>query len=104
MMDAETWMSAPRALEEGFIDSISYAAQPTPTGDPATDMAATVAAAIHGATRPRSVQLPAVAYSARRQLQITARAAENRAAAQKTNTTSTQATEAQRARLRLLSM
>lgn len=105
MMDAETWMSAAKALEDGFIDAISYtdAGTPEPNDPAAKNGVATGVLRAH-----RNVGdhiMPAVAYSARRQRQITAQAAVRRVAAQPTaaNTTN-QADAVLRARLRLLSM
>lgn len=134
MMDAETWMSAPKALEDGFCDAICYAdAAPAAPADP--DAAAAAAAATTAAqavangiltahshalpshthsiatthtTPPGVVQrgfsMPAVAYSPRRQQQITAQAAAQRAAAQAPTTTNQANADAARARLRLLSI
>lgn len=100
MMDAETWMSAAKALEEGFIDAISYAPEPAaPEENGAADGTARVLQAhLQTGNRIR----PAVAYSARRQSEITAQAAAKRAAAK--NPTPDQDDAARRARLRLLSM
>lgn len=105
MMDAETWMSAAKALEDGFIDAICYTDVGTiePNGLAATDGVATGVLRAH-----RNVGdhiMPAVAYSARRQQQITAQAAAQRVAALATAASTTnQADAALRARLRLLSM
>lgn len=124
MMDAETWMSAPKALEDGFCDAICYAdSAPAAPVDPDAAAAATAAQAVADGilaahshahtiatthiTPPGVVQrgfsMPAVAYSPRRQQQITAQAAAQRAAAQTTTTNQADA-DAARARLRLLSM
>jgi len=99
MMDAETWMSAAKALEEGFIDAISYAPEPAaPEDTTTTDGTARVLQA-HLQTGDRI--RPAVAYSARRQQQITAQAAAQRAAAKNPEP---KLDDAARTRLRLLSM
>ncbi|MBR6571545.1 MAG: Clp protease ClpP [Clostridia bacterium] len=79
MMDAETWMSAAKALEEGFIDAISYG-EPLPAApeDPATTDSTARVLQSHLCAGDRI--RPAVAYSARKQQQITAQAAAQRAA------------------------
>jgi len=102
MMDAETWMSAAKALEDGFIDAISYgeALPAAPEDTTTTDSTARVLQA-HLCAGDRI--MPAVAYSARRQQQITAQAAAQRAAA-KNPVNQTEQGDAARARLRLLSM
>ena len=107
MMEAETWMSAPTALAEGFIDAIAYA-------QPETDSAAAVSQHIPAAAAV-SQRAPA-AFSARRMRETCAAAA--MAHAQKTPPVplrrsaakaaaqqhDTEADAALRARLRLLSM
>lgn len=102
MMDAETWMSAAKALEDGFIDAIAYAPA-VPAETDSTSTAQAVTASVLAAHRRIGNAAPAVAYSARRQQQITAQAAAQRAAAQG-QTNNTQAADVARARLRLLSM
>ena len=131
MMDAETWMSAPKALEDGFCDAICYAdaAPADPDAAAAATAATTVAQAVangilaaHSHALPnhahsiatthttppgvvqRGFSMPAVAYSPRRQQQITAQAAAQRAAAQAPTTTNQANADAARARLRLLSI
>lgn len=102
MMDAETWMSAAKALEDGFIDAISYG-EPLPAAPEdattADGTARVLQAHLHAGDRIR----PAVAYSARRQQQITAQAAAQRAQAKNPENHTEQA-DAARARLRLMSM
>lgn len=113
MMDAETWMSAAKALEEGFCDAICYTdSTPAEPGDPdaTKGTAQAVASGILGAHSHalagarRAFAAPAVAYSSRRQQQITAQAAAQRAAAQTNANTDQANTDAMRARLRLLSL
>lgn len=125
LMDAETWMSAAKALEDGFIDAICYAdAAPDESGSQAsTNGISAMSLAQHTHTHslashthtltathttpsgvvPRGFTAPAVAYSRRRQQENTIQAAAQRAAAGKTTDTN-QADAAMRARLRLLSM
>lgn len=106
MMDAETWMSAAKALEDGFIDAISYDADagPTEPGDRAATNSV-AAGVLRAHLNAGGRVMPAVAYSARRQQQITAQAATQRVAAQATAASTTnQADAVLRARLRLLSM
>lgn len=118
MMDAETWMSAPKALEDGFCDAICYA-DSAPAATAAVDAAGhchTLTSHVHAhthsittthtappSTAQRGFSMPAVAYSARRQQQITAQAAAQRIAAQAPTTNQANA-DTTRARLRLLSI
>lgn len=120
LMDAETWMSAAKALEDGFIDAICYAgAAPDESGSQAATSSVNAANHTHSlashthtftATHttppgvvPRGFTAPAVAYSRRRQQENIIQAAAQRAAAGQTTDTN-QADAAMRARLRLLSM
>lgn len=120
LMDAETWMSAAKALEDGFIDAICYAdAVPDESGSQAATSSVNAANHTHSlachthtftATHttppgvvPRGFTAPVVAYSRRRQQENIIQAAAQRAAAGQTTDTN-QADAAMRARLRLLSM
>ena len=103
LMDEETWMSATTALDEGFIDAICYAAEP-PADPEEDDDDGDGDGVVHAVTAAmKKYKLPAVAFSARRQLENTTRAAAQRAAAQKEHDDK-EADEALRARLRLLSL
>ena len=127
MMDDETWMSAPKALEYGFCDAISYTdsgeAQPAQEAASAAAAAATVADAAGASsttaqagsvpgyviassparvmTRRREI-MPAVAFSARAQAVMTTEAAARSVKPEPQKETEGEA--AIRARLRLLSM
>lgn len=121
MMEAETWMSAPTALAEGFIDAIAYTQPDAGKGADAQGGAAAFsdAAAAHTHSMPSLAHIAMTAppaFSARRMRETCAAAAmahsqktppvplkrtAAEAAAQQHNT---EADAALRARLRLLSM
>lgn len=119
LMDAETWMSAAKALEDGFCDAICYTGEDT-AGDPATADAAAAAAGTasnagrnlvagfaQGIDLPERLplhidrgSLPAVAFSPRSQQRAFAQVLKKSLEKPQNNETG----QAARARLRLLSM